>query len=109
MNVEVLPAAESELRDTARFYEERSAGLGDAFLTEFERACDSLVLHADLGMKIDHMHRRLMLRRFPFAIIYRVDDAGLRIVAVAHAHRRPGSWRPGVREIPALYAVKMAA
>ncbi|MFN2444408.1 MAG: type II toxin-antitoxin system RelE/ParE family toxin [Vicinamibacterales bacterium] len=37
--------------------------------------------------------RRVLLRRFPFFVVYRVRGDDVQIVAVAHARRRPGYWR----------------
>jgi hypothetical protein len=34
-----------------------------------------------------------LLRRFPFALIYRIDIVGLVVVAVAHTKRQPDYWR----------------
>jgi hypothetical protein len=40
-----------------------------------------------------HGTRRLVLRRFPFSIIYLDDPDVLSIVAVAHSKRKPGYWK----------------
>ncbi len=40
--------------------------------------------------------RRLVLRRFPFLIIFRVTATGAEVIAVAHGHRRPGYWQDRV-------------
>jgi hypothetical protein len=36
--------------------------------------------------------RRCRLARFPYGLIYGVDDETVVIVAVAHLHRRPRYW-----------------
>ena len=36
--------------------------------------------------------RRLLLDPFPYSLIYRLTDAGIVIIAVAHAAQRPGYW-----------------
>jgi len=36
--------------------------------------------------------RRCVVPKFPYAIVYVVEPAGIRIIAVEHAKRRPGSW-----------------
>lgn len=36
--------------------------------------------------------RRLLLRRFPYMVIYEIQSALIRIVAFAHTRRRPGYW-----------------
>ena len=37
--------------------------------------------------------RKLLLRRFPFAIFYRELPSLIQVLAVAHGHRRPGYWK----------------
>jgi hypothetical protein len=37
--------------------------------------------------------RRLVLRRFPFAIVYRLAGEFVLVLAIAHMRRRPGYWR----------------
>ena len=37
--------------------------------------------------------RRLMVRRFPFSLVFVELPDEVRIVAVAHVRRRPGYWR----------------
>jgi hypothetical protein len=36
--------------------------------------------------------RRAMLRRFPFAVFFVVDDDRSTVIAVMHLHRDPTSW-----------------
>ena len=37
--------------------------------------------------------RRLLVKRFPYQLIYRVEGDEIVIYAVAHQKRRPGYWR----------------
>ncbi|HKZ74554.1 MAG TPA: type II toxin-antitoxin system RelE/ParE family toxin, partial [Steroidobacteraceae bacterium] len=83
MIVEFLPAADREFREATRYYEARAPGLGHEFIAELEH----------MRSILDSMHRSLVLRRFPFALIYRIDPTAVRIVAVAHKRRKPGYWR----------------
>ena len=72
MKVEFHPAADSELRAAAKYYNDRVSGLGAEFLAEVEKACLRLGEHQALGPRLDGDHRRLALRRFPFGLIYRL-------------------------------------
>jgi plasmid stabilization system protein ParE len=40
-----------------------------------------------------HSTRKYLLRRFPYGVIYRMTDAAIEVVAVAHGRRRPGYWK----------------
>ena len=66
---EFLPAAEAEMNEAARFYEERSVGLGRDFLEDVERTVASIVYHPRFGRRISVNIRRRMVRRFPFGVL----------------------------------------
>jgi plasmid stabilization system protein ParE len=86
-------AARAEFHAAAEFYESKMPGLGSAFVTEVERAAEYIVARPTVGAPLVHGFRRLMIRRFPFALVYRLMDESVQIIAVAHLHRRPCYWR----------------
>jgi len=87
------PRAEQELADAAAFYEERAgAALARTFLSEFERVVALLIQNPNLGTPASGPFRIHPLRRFPYSVVYRSANEGLRIL-VAHQHRRPSYWR----------------
>lgn len=98
MKVEFLPPAADELIDAADLYESDVRGLGREFMSEVERVIGVLIEFPVLGAKHDEIHRRIPLRRFPYALIYRCDPNVIRVVAVAHRRRRPRYWAPRVHE-----------
>jgi plasmid stabilization system protein ParE len=85
--------AEAEIAEARDQYEAARPGLGDDFLARLQAALDLIrqfpemhaVVHADL--------RQARIRRFPYAIYYRVSDTQSTVVAVHHTSRDPGSWR----------------
>lgn len=36
--------------------------------------------------------RRVVLKRFPYKLLYSVETDHLYVIAVAHQHRKPGYW-----------------
>ncbi len=42
--------------------------------------------------------RRAFIKDFPFALVYRPDENGIIIFALAHHSRRPDYWQPRVQE-----------
>ena len=98
MKVEFFPLAQFELQEAAAHYEGKVQGLGDDFILEVERVVGVLTELPSLGEKLDPVHRRIPLRRFPYALIFRRDAETIRIVAVAHRRRRPRYWQPRVQD-----------
>jgi plasmid stabilization system protein ParE len=93
MKARFHPAAEQELAAAVALGEARGLGLGLEFLAEAKRVAAFLCDTPRIGEPLDASHRRFPMRRFPLALIYRVDGDVLHIVAVAHRRQRPGYWR----------------
>ena len=95
MRYEFHPEAEQEFIEAAAYYERNVTGLGERFGSEVLYAIERLLEYPELGSPIDGL-RRLTLTRFPYFLIYSFTADLLQVVAVAHAHRRPGYWRSRV-------------
>lgn len=88
MRVEVLDEAEQDLVDGARFYEAQEPQLGQYFLDSLFSDVDSLQLYAG----IHHLHfgyHRLLSKRFPYAVYYRVEGNVVQVWAVLDCRQDP--------------------
>lgn len=94
------PLARRELFEASTFYDGESRGLGEAFLDAVEQALERLRLHPKAGRIVLGETRRYLVHRFPYAVVYRVEEGGgrpqLYILAIAHQKRRPRYWRKRV-------------
>ncbi|MGB5131042.1 MAG: hypothetical protein WBO00_00375 [Steroidobacteraceae bacterium] len=96
--VRIHLAAALEAVEAAAWYERQRPGLGEEFAGAVLAALDLLEgevfpLMPMSGAVGERGAMRLMLKRFPFAIIV-IDLRGeIVVVAVAHHSRRPGYWR----------------
>jgi plasmid stabilization system protein ParE len=87
-----LTLAEEEMIETAMFYEAACGQFGNDFLDDVQRAINRLCDFPYAGELVDSDLRRALLHRFPFSIIYALEENVIVIVAVAHHGRRPGYW-----------------
>jgi hypothetical protein len=71
----------------------RVAGLGTEFLDVADEALQGIVAAPVRWRAIEQDVRRYLLRRFPFAILYRVQPDHVRILAVKHHCRHLDYWR----------------
>jgi plasmid stabilization system protein ParE len=92
-DLEYLEEALEEAETAARWYAERSSSAALAFTSEIDAAEDSIVRTPEAWPPYDHGTRRFLLRRFPYAIVYRIESSRILIVALSHGRRRPGYWR----------------
>lgn len=72
--VRFRPEARSEIKEARRWYEGQVRGLGRAFLSELEAAIDLLSLFPRMHPTVleDTQVRRVLLRRFPYALVYEI-------------------------------------
>ncbi|MGI5868167.1 MAG: type II toxin-antitoxin system RelE/ParE family toxin [Kiritimatiellia bacterium] len=96
MKVQILEEATSDLAEGYRFYERQAEGLGDYFLDTLWSDINSLRLYGGIHA-ICHGYHRLLSRRFPFAVYYRVDDGIVRVRAVLDCRRDPRWIREHLR------------
>ena len=90
MKIEILDEAQQDLVDGFRFYESQSAGLGDYFLDSLFSDIDSLQLYAGIH-SVHWGYHRLLAKRFPYAVYYRVSGKVVRVQAVLDCRRNP-AW-----------------
>ena len=95
-------AAAEEATEAAAWYEKERPGLGTEFAHAIDAALDLLEqeiipLTSVPGVAGARGVKRLLLRRFPYAVIVRERDTEIFVIAFAHQARRPGYWRDRLR------------
>lgn len=93
MKVLVLDDATADLADGYRFYETQADGLGEYFLDSLWSDINSLRLFGGVHA-IHNGYHRLLSKRFPYAVYYRVDSGVARVRAVLDCRRDP-HWIAG--------------
>jgi toxin ParE2 len=93
VTVRFLEIAEIELDEAINWYGEQAPGLGDAFLIEVLSAANRVERFPEAWHPLGDGVRRCRLGRFPYGLLYAVDNGDTLILAVAHLHRRPDYWR----------------
>jgi plasmid stabilization system protein ParE len=93
VTVRFLEVAQRELDEAIAYYNSQVPGLGDAYLVESVATIERIRRFPEAWQPLGEQVRRCRLRRFPYGLIYAVDEGSILIVAVAHTHRRPDYWR----------------
>ena len=87
------PEAEADLVEAKLYYETRRPGLGDDFLLRVEEAFKGIQRAPQLHAEVFQNLRLALVRRFPFAVVYRLDDDQITVLAVYHSRRDPRGWQ----------------
>ncbi len=87
--------AQQELDDAVRYYELHHPGLGRRFKEEVRKAALRIAEYPE-AWSIDREDiRKCLLHKFPYKLLYSIEEDHIVIVAVAHQHRRPDYWVDG--------------
>jgi hypothetical protein len=86
------PDIKNEIEKSYQWYESRAQGLGEDFLNELESAFRIIKEIPDTWPLISKNHRRYLLDRFPFGVIYQKNKNSIYVLAVMHLSRKPGYW-----------------
>ncbi len=73
MNISILSSAYNDLMSGRKFYERQGKGLGEYFFNSLASEIDSLLLYGGIHRKV-YGYQRLLSKRFPYAIYYKMDD-----------------------------------
>jgi plasmid stabilization system protein ParE len=97
MRVRFEPEAAEELAEATAYLADRSTRAAERFLADVAGAQELLLQFPHAGPPLRNNLRRILLRIFPYQLIYRVEGEEIRVYAVAHLRRKPGYWRKRIR------------
>ena len=84
-----LPEAELDVNDAYWWYEEKDQGLGDDFLRSLEQAYSRITTHPQqFPLRFDDV-RRILIRRFPYAVYFYYDEFNVYVTYVFHTAQDP--------------------
>ena len=87
------PEALIEYADAVKYYAEQRVETAQLFINAVENAVYRLRESPDRYVLIDEDVRRCMVGKFPYGILYTVEQDYILILAVMHCSREPGYWK----------------
>ncbi|MBI4744848.1 MAG: type II toxin-antitoxin system RelE/ParE family toxin [Actinobacteria bacterium] len=92
MKVIIAKIAQQEFNDAKDFYEIEQPGLGLRFETEIKKSILRIKKHPSAWpIEYNEVHRYL-IHKFPYKILYSIQNKIIIILAFAHQHRKPEYW-----------------
>lgn len=95
--IRLLDAASQDLMDGFHFYEKQERGLGGYFLDSLFSDIDSLLIYAGIHAKYFYRYYRMLSKRFPFAVYYRIDGSDIFVYAILDCRKDPAWTRKRLR------------
>ncbi|MEW6348207.1 MAG: type II toxin-antitoxin system RelE/ParE family toxin [Thermodesulfobacteriota bacterium] len=84
-----LPPVEEDVFSAYAWYETRAPGLGDELLRMFYACVGAITRNPLVSASVGHEFRRRLLRRFPYAVFFRVQGNEIIVFGFFHSARDP--------------------
>ncbi len=98
MKVFFHPEAEEEFYEAIEYYETCKQGLGLDFAKEIYSTIERIVNFPRAWSKLTKDIRRCLVNRFPFGVIYTIQENQIIILAIMHLNKKPGYWKERIKE-----------
>jgi toxin ParE1/3/4 len=89
----IRPDAECDLAEAYGWYEAQVPGLGSDFLLSIDAALSSIQRTPEMYRILYKNVRRALVRRFPYGILYVVEEDRIVVLGILHARRDPMTWQ----------------
>lgn len=97
MKVVLVPEAHGELREATTWYLDRSSGSARRFLEDYRRTRALIAEAPTRWPEVEPGVRRVLFDKFPYALLYVVEDRQVVVLVVKHHKRHPDYWKRRAR------------
>jgi len=93
MNYEIVVQSEAiiEIQKAFEWYEHNRAGLGHEMIQEIEEGFERLSRHPHHYSATNKKYRKIRINRFPYIIIFEIEEAKIIVIAIRHIRQKPKS------------------
>jgi plasmid stabilization system protein ParE len=89
VNLQFVPAVVTDIEKSVRYYRKIQVELAAKFRESFNVSVEAIRRRPGRFPVIFDGHRRALLRSFPYAIYFKIDNEEIFVVLVIHSARRP--------------------
>lgn len=93
VELRLAPEAQEDIEDAYAWYESRSLGLGESFLSRLDACIQTVLRRPEMASLVHANYRRALVRRFPYSIFYEYAENRVTIYCVCHSSRDPKRWQ----------------
>lgn len=98
MELRFLPEVEEDVMAGYVWYEDKALGLGEEFLRMFYAQARGIPNNPLMFPKVYGDFRRRLLRRFPYAVYFFIEEEHIIVAGLFHSARDPETIRTTLRD-----------
>jgi ParE toxin of type II toxin-antitoxin system, parDE len=96
MKVSFHPEAADEYEEAVVYYEDCQTGLGKQLTQEIDASINLILAFPKAWTTLNGEIKRILVRRFPFGLLYILRNDEIYILAVMNLNRKPNYWKERV-------------
>ncbi len=96
-SVRFHPEAENEFNESVIWYKHQNKGLEFEFIRCIDDAIEKVKRDPELYPIVHKTFRKIVVKRFPFIILYEFDEVEIRILGVFHSRRNPKRYQRRIK------------
>jgi plasmid stabilization system protein ParE len=94
----IRPEAELDLEDAFVWYESQDNGLGSEFVRAIDNCISSIGRNPMSYAIVYQEARQALVRRFPYIILYVVQEDTVFVIGFFHSKRNPNDWQERLKK-----------
>lgn len=97
-NYRLSEEAEADVRDSYLWYEQQKVDLGEEFLMALDAAEKTIVRNPRASrIRFKKKVRAHVVDRFPYLILYIIEQDDISVISVFNTHQHPGKWKQRIK------------
>jgi len=88
-----LPEAKTKITDAEEYYERERRGLGIRFVRAVRATIREIAAHPTFSSQIRPNLWFRGVKKFPYLVLYTIEEQDILVIAVAHERREFGYWQ----------------
>jgi plasmid stabilization system protein ParE len=93
VRVEFTDRARTDVDEAFSWYAARSTAALEGFVRSLDHAVAVVSSGPEIWPLFEAETRRYLFPRYPYSLVYHIEDETILVVAVASQRRRPGYWK----------------
>jgi hypothetical protein len=98
LELSILAGARDDLDEAYHWYESKEIGLGDRFLNCVQDGFSLIRQHPEIFPVLTSNLRRALISKFPFEIIYKIEEKRVVVYSVFNCAQDPQKWKSRISE-----------
>ena len=93
MTLHLVDEAAADIQEARRWYRRQRSELANRFIAAVASRLRAIEVYPEAQPRVHGSLRRVLLHRFPYALLYIIDEEAIVVIGCFHTARDPSAWQ----------------